>query len=205
MSYKQLVTSLKSGEARFSNASFSIASGIVDVSGSIDFKDWKRISTQSINNTSSVVFNQGIDSTYKLYRFVITSLYSSANDVSLLIQMSTNSGTSYQTSYYTSFGDRSSVTAAVALQTSITIPLRVSNSIQRTSNLTIDLFNPSDTGNYKQVFVEGAGVNAAASIYRLDCGAYCSGTTSAINAVKFTLSSGNLAGGNIDLYGLVMA
>jgi hypothetical protein len=66
---------------------------------------------------------------------------------------------------------------------------------------TMQLVNFSDTAHYKLVYYTGAKVNHD-NKGGIEFGAGAIRTTSAVNNIKFTFSSGNITAGTFNLYGI---
>jgi hypothetical protein len=67
--------------------------------------------------------------------------------------------------------------------------------------LSMQLVNFSDTAHYKLVYYTGAKVNSD-NKGSMEFGAGAVRTTSAVNNIKFTFSSGNISAGTFILYGI---
>jgi hypothetical protein len=53
------------------------------------------ISSQTASDSASISFTTGIDSTYKAYKFVLSSIHPRTDDVSFDFNMSTDAGSNY--------------------------------------------------------------------------------------------------------------
>ena len=164
-----------------------------------------------VNGSSDVV----LDSTYKEYLFTFKDIHPATDSVSFQFNLSIDGGSNYNVtktttefSAYHNEGD-----SATALGYNDVNDLAQSTNDQKlsSSNLgngndeafvgTLHLFNPSSTTFVKH-FISRVGFYHD-SDYAID--GFISGygnTTSAVNAVIFKMSSGNIDAGDICLYGI---
>ena len=170
------------------------------------------ISTQTASSSSTISFTSGIDDTYDSYVFKFINIHaSSAQDLSF--QTSTNGGSSYGvTATTTNFRayhaeDDSGATleyttgADLAQSTNFVLLNYGSVGTNNDDNCvgTLTLYNPSSTTFVKH-FISNSNTSIAYSIENFTAGYF--NTTSAINAVQFKMSSGNIDSGVIKLYGV---
>jgi hypothetical protein len=177
----------------------------------------KLISSQTASSSASISFTTGIDSTYKEYQFYFINIHPSSNGESFQFNMSTDSGSNYNvTKTSTAFdafhneagtdsglrydGDNKDLAQSTAFQ-SLNYNF---GGTENDSNLGgfLTIFNPSSTTYVKHYI---ASVNwQYLNTYSIQ--AHTAGygnTTSAINAVQFKMSSGNIDAGTILMYGIV--
>jgi len=169
------------------------------------------ISEQTASGSASVEFTTGIDSTYPIYKFEYINCHpSSASTIGFL--GSTNGGSSYgitktSASFYALHTENDATTS---LSYNIFQDLAQSTSRQGlVGTLSTDsdssgsgylyIFNPSSTTFVKHYIANANGSNAQ-SINSYTAGYF--NTTSAINAIQFSMSSGNIDSGTIKLYGI---
>jgi len=169
------------------------------------------ISEQTASASASISFTSGIDSTYPIYKFEFINIHSSAT-ANLEFNGSTDSGSNYNVTKTTTFfrtyhGEDDST----GLSYETDKDLAQSTSFQRISHSqytdndsssigTLHLFNPSSTTFVKHFFSNCQWMQNALSM-----NGYCAGymnTTSAVDAVRFQMSSGNIDSGTIKLYGI---
>ena len=172
------------------------------------------LSTQTASSSASISFTTGIDSTYKEYQFYFINCHPSATS-NPTFQASTNGGSSYGVTattltwgaYHTesdSASDLAQDTSADVAQSTSFFQLNpwqtvgTNNDEQFSGSLT--LFNPASTTYVKhfmsRIITGSLGVQP-------DC--FVAGyfnTTSAINAVQFKMSTGNIDDGTILMYGI---
>ena len=172
------------------------------------------ISTATASSSASIEFTSGIDSTYKEYVFYFVNIHPSTDGAYFEFQFSTDSGSTYATTITsTSFNSAHNESDSVAALQYVTADdLAQSTSFQRFSATvgadndqstsgTMQIFNPSSTTFVKH-FIANLDVynpnNYSASVFT----AGYANTTSAIDAIKFQMSSGNIDAGQILLFGV---
>jgi len=172
------------------------------------------LSTQTASSSASLSFTSGIDSTYDSYVFKFIDIHPSADGANLMINFSTDGGSNYNvtkttTRFYAYNGETSGFTllgyltgADLAQSTADQEFIRGIGSDNDQAGVGIlHLFNPSST-TYVKHFI-GRSSTAQSSDYAEDD--YLAGyanTISAINAVRFQMSSGNIDDGIIKMYGV---
>ena len=164
-----------------------------------------------VNGSSDVV----LDSTYKEYLFTFNNMHPQTNSVSLQFNMSSDSGSNYNitktTTYFKTYHNEAGSASGLIYETSY--DLAQSTSFQQlTENTgnendecfvgTMSLFNPSSTTFVKHFLFKSSEYQH--QDYNLST--YVSGygnTTSAVDAIQFKMSSGNIDAGDICLYGIL--
>jgi hypothetical protein len=163
-----------------------------------------------VHGTADVV----LDSTYPIYKFEFINCHPATDNVNFQFNFSTDSGSNYNvtktsTYIYTEHGENG---AGAALGYNSSLDLSQSTSYQPLmSNVGADsdqgvsgyinLFNPSSTTFIKH-FTSRMSHNASNDYsYSTLVDGY-GNTTSAIDAVRFQMSSGNIDAGKIKLYGI---
>ena len=171
------------------------------------------ISSQTASNSASISFTSGLDSTYKAYKFVFVNINPATDNVFFDFNLSTDAGSNYNVTktttafraYHTEGG------AAPTLEYYPSIDLAQSTSFQNivgeagsgadeSISGSLTLFNPSST-TYVKHFLTNSNQN---TYHDLTMNTFIAGygnTTSAVNAVRFQMSSGNFDG-TIYLYGI---
>lgn len=174
------------------------------------------LSTQTASASSSITFTTGIDSTYDEYVFKYINLHPATNNAYLTFQGSTDGGSNYGvTTTSTAFSavhDEADTATSLDYNTSrdlaqstAFIPIQVdgvSNNDDGSCVGILHLFNPSST-TYVKHFInvdQNMGQTVAYSFNAFNAG-YLN-TTSAINAIQFKFSSGNIDDGIIKMYGV---
>ena len=167
-----------------------------------------------VNGASNVVF----DSTYKEYLFTFKEIHPSADGAEFQFQGSTNTGSSYGVTMTSSsaiaYHDNDDSYAALsyddsrdlAQSTGFKIILREIGSANDESGAGfLRIFNPSSTTFVKQFLSDGnycrhsIGGNEGTE-RRFTAGHI--NTTSAIDAIQFKMTTGNIDSGDICLYGI---
>jgi len=174
------------------------------------------ISSQTANNSASISFTTGINSTYKEYQFWFIDIKARTDGVQFQFNMSTDSGSNYNvTKTSTSFiAYHAEADNDTTLSYSTGTDLAQSTGEQdmlggdslggdadQSLAGTLQLFNPSST-TYVKHFIATQNFSGSSdySVHSFKAG--YGNTTSAINAVRFKMSSGNMDG-TILMYGIV--
>jgi hypothetical protein len=171
------------------------------------------ISTQTASSSATIDFTSGIDSTYKEYIFKFIDIHPASNNVKLHFNMSADSGSNYNVTKTTTFfrADHDEADSATALGYNTSNDLAQSTNFQglgdigndndQTLSGTLHLFDPSNTTFVKH-FISTTNACDHADESRNYFVAGYGNTTSAIDAVQFKMSSGNMDSGTIKLYGI---
>ena len=166
------------------------------------------LSTQTASNSASLTFTSLITSTYPVYYVKIRSIVPATDVTSLLMTYSTDNGSTYlATNYlwslyhYTSNNVRSQTSSTS--DSSIILAQKISKTSSKDGvSINLDLFG---FGQSIVANIQGQGVLKNIEGY---CEGFMAGglntTTTAINAIKFAMSSGNITSGSISLYGMMM-
>ena len=177
------------------------------------------LSTQTASSSASISFTSGINSTYDSYVFKFIEIHpgtqGSGGSVVFQFQGSTNSGSTYATTMTTTrfMAYHNEADTATSLGYDASRDLAQSTNFQDVtadvgadadSNTSgyLQIFNPSSTTYVKHFIMRTSSVNQDNN-YIVD--AYTAGyfnTTSAIDAVQFKMSSGNIDDGIIKMYGV---
>ena len=153
-----------------------------------------------VDGASSVVF----DSTYKMYCIIGQSIVAASNNVELYVYTSNDGGSSYESTYdSTNCRAISSGTSISIVNT--TVAIAHAGSIGNASGKNADIVawcpSPSDTGTYHTVYGDTI-VNDDQGYIRRGMFGGMHETAEAYDAIKFQMSSGNIASGTFSLYGL---
>jgi len=172
------------------------------------------ISTQTASSSSTISFTSGIDDTYDEYVFKFYNIHGSADNKHFYFNFSVDGGSNYNVTKTTTLfrvqNDEGGSDPALEYLTGSDlaqstaeqrIMLSMGADNDQCGSGTLHLFSPSSTTFVKH-FISRTSAN-----WYLDYEweVYCAGygnTTSAINAVQFTMSSGNIDSGVIKLYGI---
>lgn len=167
---------------------------------------------QFVNGASSVV----LDGTYKEYIFVFNTIHPASDGVEFNFQVSTDAGSNYGVTttqtYFNAYHNETDTGAALGYEGVADIASGTDEiELIREDKLSADddhcghgvlhLFDPGNTTFIKH-YSARTHCNHAAD-YNMD--SYVNGyfnTTSAIDAIRFKVSSGNIASGTITMYGI---
>jgi hypothetical protein len=171
------------------------------------------ISSQTASNSASISFTSGLTSTYKAYKFVFSNVHPRNDDVGFSFNLSIDSGSNYNvtktSTYFRAYNTEDGSAATLGYEDhdlaqstgeeKITVA-DVGNGLDESISGTMLLFNPASTVYVKHY------ISRVNYYHRgnLTVDSYKSGyanTTSAVNAVRFQMSSGNIDG-TIYLYGI---
>tara|TARA_R100000329_G_C7579551_1_gene205334 strand:- start:317 stop:970 length:654 start_codon:yes stop_codon:yes gene_type:complete len=205
------VTPSASKALKFNSNNNGLETG--DVGGSLVL-----ISETTASNSSAVNFTSGLDSTYKEYQFHFTDIHPASGNSAFMFNLSADGGSNYNVTktttafwaahneagsdsnlYYRTSEDLAQSTADQKLSVEVTFPASVDD--DNSFSGILHLFDPSSTTFVKHFISDG---NHYASNYstRSFVAGY-GNTTSAINAITFKMSTGNIATGTIKMYGVV--
>jgi len=195
---------ISNGTTIFDNG--SMASGF---GSSLNF-----ISKATASASASISFTSGIDSTYKEYVFYFNNIHPATDNVLFEFNLSTDSGSNYNvtktTTHFSAVHNEADDAASLGYKTGLdlaqstsfqTLVEEVGADNDQCLSGYLQLFNPSSTTFVKHFTVRCN--NYRRSNYSADH--YTAGygnTTSAIDAVKFQMSSGNIDAGEILLFGV---
>jgi hypothetical protein len=171
------------------------------------------ISSQTASNSASISFTSGLTSTYKAYKFVFSNIHPRTDSSEFQFNMSTDSGSNYNvtktTTYFKSYHAESGSAADLIYEPSYDLAQstgfqqlseNTGNSADENYSGVLTLFNPASTTYVKHFINNGSDYNGGD--YNLNN--FVSGygnTTSAINAIRFQMDSGNFDG-TIYMYGI---
>ena len=172
------------------------------------------LSTQTASASANISFTTGLDSTYDEYIFKFINIHPATDNVTFHFNMSTDGGSNYNVTKTTTFfrayhneagndsglvyaplNDLSQSTSFQILQTDL------GNGGDENVSGSLTLFNPSST-TYVKHFIAVTNSNNYADYSPADFVASYGNTTSAVNAIRFQMSSGNIDDGIIKLYGV---
>ena len=185
---------------------------ITDFAGIAGSSTLVLLSTQTASASASISFTTGIDSTYDEYVFKFINLHPSTG-ATFQCNFSTDGGSNYNVTKTSSFfyARHYEPDTPVGLEYEAGYDLAQSTSYQILTDVNpinnddctsgyLHLFNPSSTTYVKQYLA------TTNSVYSIECfvGGY-GNTTSAINAVDFKYSTGNIDDGIIKMYGVAKA
>ena len=183
-------------------------------SGSITFI--KKLTASSsatlsfVDGSSDVV----LDNTYKEYLFTFKNIHPATDQAQFRFNMSIDSGSNYNvtktTTYFRGFHTEDDGTTSLAYQDGDDLAQStgfqfltgyLGNGNDESSSGTLHLFNPSSTTFVKNFISRNSEYIFNNSIRDSFIAGY-GNTTSAVDAVQFKMSSGNIDAGDICLYGI---
>jgi hypothetical protein len=172
------------------------------------------ISKQTASSSASISFTSGIDSTYKEYIFFFNNIHPATDNAQFLFQTSTDSGSNYNTTitstFFYAYHFESGSPTALAYDTNMDqaqgtsfqrIVDAIGSEADESMSGKLNIFNPSSTTFVKHYMSQcNSYVDGTYTTRYMGAGYY--NTTSAIDAVQFKMSSGNIDSGDIILYGV---
>ena len=175
------------------------------------------ISRSTASSSSSLSITSGIDSTYKEYIFVYNNIHPATDNVSFQFNVSIDGGSNYNVAKtstafqnYHNEADNQAGQAYhssndLAQGTGVQILLGnggLGNDNDQSASGYLHLFDPSNTTFVKH-YIAVSNFYQYEDYSRNDFVAGYANTTSAINAIQFSMSSGNIDSGTIDMYGVL--
>jgi len=172
------------------------------------------LSTQTASASADISFTTGIDSTYDSYVFKCIDMHPATDNVDFQFNLSTDGGANYNvtktTTFFSAFHDEADTNANFGYDT--TGDLAQSTNFQNLSfdggngadesvSGTLTLFNPSSTTFVKHFIATTNSLSDGDYTINSYVAGY-GNTTSAINAIQFIMSSGNIDAGTIKMYGV---
>jgi hypothetical protein len=172
------------------------------------------LSTQTASSSASISFTSGIDSTYNSYVFKFINIHPATDNTDFMFNASIDNGSNYNvtktTTTFQAYHNEAGNDQALNYDTSDDLA-QSTNFQQLLKNLGTDndqnssgymqLFNPSSTTFVKHFIANGNSYNYNDYSNNNFTAGYFN-TTSAIDAVRFQMSSGNIDDGIIKLYGV---
>ena len=182
-------------------------------------KSLTHIKTLTASSSSSLSFVDGssdvvFDNTYPIYLIKFINIHPATDQPTFQFNLSADGGSNYNVTKTSSFfrahhneGDTETI---LGYDTSLDLAQSTGNQIMTSAvggdndqcmNGTLFIFNPSSTTFVKH-FIGHSVIAEGSDFMRDDYYAGYGNTTSAINAISFQMSSGNIETGTIKLYGL---
>jgi len=199
---------------KYNNNSISAVTATAIPSGSL-----VPIKTLTASSSATLSFVDGsdgvvLDSTYPIYKFSFINMHPATDNVQFFFNLSIDSGSSYSvtktsTSFVTFNYEDGSYSAlnydAGGDLAQSTSPQKVARDLGNDNDSAVSgemfLFNPSSTTFVKHFIGRSSPYLSYNSAMEFNFGGY-GNTTSAVDAVQFTMSSGNIDSGKIKLYGI---
>jgi len=171
------------------------------------------ISTQTASASASISFT-GIDSTYDVYQFEFINIHPATDNVNFTFNLSTDAGSNYNvtktTTYFNSYHTEADNDAGLQYQSANDlaqgtgfqeIQKEQGNDNDQSISGTLQFFNPSSTTFVKHFLIRVNGMQHNDYAQDTFVAGY-GNTTSAIDAIRFQMSSGNIDDGIIKMYGI---
>ena len=197
----------------FNNASFDNVTAVPG--GAVEGGDMVLLSTQTASASTSISFTTGIDSTYKEYMFVFNNLHPATDNTDFQFNMSTDSGSNYNvtktTTFFRPYHNEADTGTDLAYRTSDDLAQSTSfqvlssivgNDADKNTSGTLTLFNPSSTTFVKHFIANNNAITSNDYSMQFFVAGY-GNTTSAVDAVRFQMSSGNIDAGTIQMFGIL--
>jgi hypothetical protein len=175
------------------------------------------LSTATASASSSIEFTSGIDSTYDVYQFEFNNIYRGAGGAYFRVNFSTDGGSNYNvtktTTAFIAYHDEGNTATSLNYETGADLAqstgyqsLTYDQSTDADSGASgsLTLFNPSSTTYVKHFISRSNSASGGIGFYYstdLHVAGYCN-TTSAVNAVRFIMNTGNISSGTIKMYGI---
>ena len=170
------------------------------------------IQSQTASGSASIEFTTGLDSTYDRYMFVFVDIHPATDNVGLMFDCSVSSsyGTTKTTTYFIAYHNEAGSDTSLSYQTSRDLAqgtgsqyltVTTGNAADECASGVLHLIAPASTTYVKQFYSRANSYDG--NNYTMDN--YAAGyinTTSAVDGVKFTMSSGNIDAGTFKLYGV---
>lgn len=165
-----------------------------------DLRGMTLLATATASNSAALSFT-AIIPLYDLYLLQFDSLLPASSAVNIGVQVSTNGGSTYQTSSYQDDGSNGSVTSYIPLNYN-----RSGSNVSLTSPSIISgvlyLSGPNGSAAPKAITFSGTIVESSVVRMALNSGAWM-GANTAINAIQLLFSAGNITSGVARLYGIM--
>ena len=173
------------------------------------------ISEQTASSSSTISFTTGIDSTYKEYVFTFNNIHPATDDANFFIKArdgSTDYDATATSTFFIAFHKEDGANAGVQYQTNsdvaqVTSGVRIAEGIGNENDQSasgyLHLFNPSSTTFVKHFISRISRQYPGDDSMVDDFSAGYFNVTAAIDAIQFSMNSGNIDSGTIKMYGVV--
>ena len=180
-----------------------------------NFGSMTLLQTQTASSSSTIDFTSNIDSTYDSYIFKFINIHPSNDNVDFYVNASVDGGSNYNVTKTTSFfragTDEGDSGAAIEYRTGEDLAQstggqiilqQMGNDNDQCGSGTLHLFNPSSTTFVKHFISRVDGMAHNDQLLSDFIAGYFN-TTSAINAIQFSIEAGTIESGDICLYGIL--
>ena len=171
------------------------------------------LSSQTVSDSASLSITSNITSTYKEYIFEYYNIHPETDSASFTFQCSTDGGSNYNTtttnSTFRAYHFESGAAADLAYDASADqaqgtafqmLAENFGSDNDQNGVGSLRLYNPSSTTYVKQYMSRCSRVSSNDNSYDFYLAGYFN-TTSALNAIQFKMSSGNM-NGTVNMYGV---
>ncbi len=200
----------------FSNTNATRAVTFQDADGTVAYLSditgaagWVLISTGTANNSTSIDFT-GLSTTYSAYKIVYYNVYPANNSTTLLYRVSTDNGSTFETTAYMYSGMAQSTGSYVAVSSTSdgSVPITAGGGmtnlgVQYTSSGEVTIFNPAGTQQPHAMLWSTSYRSPTARNPVFSTGQGYWNSSTAVNAIRFLFDSGNITGGTFKLYGIL--
>ena len=172
------------------------------------------ISSQTASSSASLSFTSGIDSTYRTYMFKFYNCHPATDGAELQFNFSTDGGSNYNvtktTTMIVTYHSENDADTSLYYQTADDLAqstayqnlvVDIGNGTDESASGTLTLFQPSSTTYVKHFLSNSNWYHNGDYSMNAYVGGYAN-TTSAINAIRFQMSTGNIDAGTIYMYGI---
>ena len=171
------------------------------------------ITTSIASNSTTIDFNN-LNSTYDHYIVVMSDVQPATDDAFFRLRTSSNNGSSYDAGAgnyrYSGTGNSTGgvltqYSSASDTHIALTWPTAtagLSNVSTEAFSGTVTIYKPSGSTNFTQVNFSNAYTPSAASQFISTVGGGCRTAAADVDAIRFLMSSGNIASGTFKLYGV---
>jgi len=168
----------------------------------------------SDGSDDNATFASGIDSTYKEYLFIFNSIHPETNGVYFQVNFrdgSTNYDATKTTTYFRAYHDEGDTATSLEYTTGgdlaqATGNQRISDDLGNGNDECcsgyLHLFNPSSTTFVKHFIARSNTYHSSDYSVDVYTAGYCN-VTAAIDGVQFAMSSGEIQGGTIQMFGVL--
>ncbi len=199
------VTPAASKAIKFNSSNNGLETG--DLGGSLVL-----ISTQTASSSATISFTSGIDSTYKEYIFKLINIHPQTDTEHIAFNGSIDGGSNYNvtktSTFFTAYNLESDAEAALgytasrdlAQSTAVQKLVDIDSANDMAASGYLHLFNPSST-----TFVKHFIARFSSSTNEVCKDTYIAGyfnNTNDIDAIQFSMTSGNIDAGTIKMYGV---
>ena len=181
--------------------------------GQLSFADagggMQLLATTTISNNANISFDSSlITDTHKTYKIIFQNMKTANDGVYIYIQISSDNGSSYITSSYSRMVNYISANASGGYATGnqnkagfyLNGGFSMGNNTQEGIDSEVTLFGLRSTTSPKSTIHQTVGLDTS-GIAQLDMGGFLYESVTAMNNIKVLTNSGNLASGEVKLYG----